>query len=94
MISFINTNTVTKLPFIKYILSIMAWIGVSSYPIYLMHLTVKFWGIYIIEKILGITLNNFFATVSYFILSILVGKFIGLIIERPFLKIREKLYSN
>lgn len=72
------------------IASLLAWIGVYSYSIYLWHLAVKRWGVPPIVHALGWQANGLAAFGVYAIASLLVGATLARLIEIPTLAVRER----
>lgn len=67
-----------------YATSIMAYIGLHSYSIYLWHLYAKEF------LIAQLNITVFWQTIIYFVLAFVLGIFFSYIIERPILLLREK----
>jgi peptidoglycan/LPS O-acetylase OafA/YrhL len=74
--------------FIKIPVSILCFIGINSYSIYLWHST----SMDVINSFLNN--NSVFAFILYFILSIIIGVIMSYLIEKPFLKLREFQYKS
>ena len=67
--------------------------GVYSYAIYIWHVPV----IRIVEMVLGradFTFSRVYVVASAYVLSIVAGVIVTKIIERPFLKIRDKVFPS
>jgi len=71
------------LPFYR----LVCYIGIYSYSIYL-------WHIFILEFIENHFGKGLFAVFAFFLLSILIGIVTSLIIENPFLQLRDKLFPK
>lgn len=77
------------------ILRPFGYIGSHSYSIYLWHAPVMQWGVLIIcKKILGSYLNCTTAVLLTVVLSFLTGIVMAIIIEIPFLKIRDRFFPS
>jgi peptidoglycan/LPS O-acetylase OafA/YrhL len=70
--------------------SVLAWIGVYSYSIYLWHLAVKRWGLPPIVHALGWQATGLAAFGVYAIASLLVGAALARLIEIPTLAVRDR----
>jgi peptidoglycan/LPS O-acetylase OafA/YrhL len=70
--------------------SVLAWIGVYSYSIYLWHLAVKRWGVPPIVHAMGWQPNGLAAFGVYAVGSLLVGAGLARLIEIPTLAVRER----
>lgn len=71
----------------------LAFMGVYSYAIYIWHVPV----IRIVEMVLGradFTFSRVYVVASAYVLSIVAGVIVTKIIERPFLKIRDKVFPS
>ena len=80
----INTNVFSQ-KWISSVSAIIAFIGVHSYSIYLWHLN----ALHFSEKYLDP--NALSTSFVFFISSILIGSFFSIVVEKPFLKIRDKI---
>lgn len=79
----------------SHILRPLGYIGSHSYSIYLWHAPVMQWGVLIIcKKFLGSYLNCSTAVLLTVILSFLTGIVMAIIIEIPFLRIRDKFFPS
>ena len=74
----------------KFITNMVARVGFYSYGIYLFHMFVKRYGLGFMHD-LGFNFNYRIEFVIYFIVSILFGVILSLILEKPFLALREKI---
>lgn len=72
---------------------IIAFIGVHSYSIYLWHLLARE-CVFIILNQIGVPYYNFTSFVSYLILSVLVGSFMSITVERTSLSVRDKYFPR
>jgi len=70
--------------------TIVAWIGVYSYSIYLWHLAVKRWGVPMIVRGAGLAPTGSTAVVVYFASAILIGAAMARLIESPGLALRDR----
>jgi peptidoglycan/LPS O-acetylase OafA/YrhL len=73
-------------------LKILPFIGVYSYSIYLFHMVFKFWGLNTINLL--VKPNSFVNFLIYMAGSILMGVVFTKLIEKPFLKIRDKYFPS
>ena len=72
----------------------MAWVGARSYNIYLWHLPWLFWLNPVICNHLGISKNWVLCATCYIGGSVLVGSLMTAVLEKPFLRMRDKFYSS
>jgi peptidoglycan/LPS O-acetylase OafA/YrhL len=73
------------------IFSGIAWVGLYSYPIYLIHMKAgPILSNYIVRNYSSLSLE--LVTLLNFAFNILCGYILSLLIERPFLRLREKYY--
>ena len=80
----INTDIFAK-KWNQIVTNIVAFIGIHSYSIYLWHMNANF----ISEKLFES--NKMLISISFFLLSIFIGSFFSIIIEKPFLKLRDRI---
>ena len=74
----------------KFITDMVAKVGFYSYGIYLFHMFVRRYGLSWMHD-LGFNFNYRIEFAIYFILSILFGVILSLVIEKPFLVLRDKI---
>ncbi|NJM15179.1 MAG: acyltransferase [Bacteroidales bacterium] len=73
--------------FIKPLYYAIGLVGVHSYSVYLWHLFVK-------EQVLTLQLNYRMGLTVYVMLAIVVGVLLSIIIEKPFLMLRDKYFKS
>jgi peptidoglycan/LPS O-acetylase OafA/YrhL len=79
--------TVTIPTLLNPIYKTFCYIGLYSYSIYL-------WHVFVLDQINAHFPSNIITTLSFFVLSILVGIVTALLIENPFLKLRDRLFPK
>ena len=72
----------------------IGWVGTHTYSIYLWHMPVVWWGVPVIERVLGITFDPIVSFLLYSTLSIILGVIMGRLVEVPVLRFREALYPS
>jgi peptidoglycan/LPS O-acetylase OafA/YrhL len=69
-------------------------LGSYSYSIYLWHAVVLMWGVPLVEQLLGVQFNKWFATALYMVASVALGVLMGRMIEAPCLRLRDRLAQS
>jgi peptidoglycan/LPS O-acetylase OafA/YrhL len=72
----------------------VGYIGLQSYSIYLWHSSMTAWWIPLFDKNFNLKLSTQGHIVVYLFASIILGVLIGLVMERPFLWIRDVLFPS
>ena len=70
----------------------MAWVGASSYGIYLWHMVARTYGLMALETVWHRPLPYGAGLLAYVVISVLLGWATGRLIERPALALRERLF--
>ncbi len=73
------------------VITFLARLGSYSYSIYLWHAVVLMWGVPLIEQLLGVEFNKWFATGLFMVGSLALGVLMGRMIEEPCLRLRNRL---
>jgi peptidoglycan/LPS O-acetylase OafA/YrhL len=74
--------------------TIVAWIGVYSYSIYLWHLAVKRWGVPMIVRVAGVSSTGSLAVIVYFASAVLIGAAMAWLVETPGLAFRDRWFPS
>jgi peptidoglycan/LPS O-acetylase OafA/YrhL len=72
----------------------LARLGSYSYSIYLWHAVVLMWGVPLVEQLLAVEFNKWFATALYMVASVALGVLMGRMIEAPCLRLRDRLAQS
>jgi peptidoglycan/LPS O-acetylase OafA/YrhL len=73
------------------VITFLAQLGSYSYSIYLWHAVVLMWGVPLIEQLLRVEFNKWFATALFMVGSLALGVLMGRMIEAPCLRLRDRL---
>ena len=74
--------------------NLVSLIGAYSYSIYLWHIAVRSWGIFLLEKAFNVSLSNNVSAVVYLVGSIVIGIIMAKLVEYPVLRIRDRLFPS
>jgi peptidoglycan/LPS O-acetylase OafA/YrhL len=72
----------------------IAYIGSHSYSIYLWHMPVAIWGTALVAKLFSYDRNWFNYAFTYLAGSIVFGISMALLVEFPFLRLRDRLFPS
>ena len=72
----------------------LARVGTASYAIYLWHVPVRRWGGNLAAALTGVEAPTLGGLLLYVIGAVAVGWLMTLAVERPFLRLRDRLYRH